>query len=513
MTFSSAPRHARHLVRAAIGLLALSLGLAACAASPTASPGAAGAAAPTTVRVSVLGSASDTLDITKAATFLPYAVALNLYDSLAIQREGAAELQLAESIEPNDDGSVWTIRVRPGVTFHDGQPLTAADVLYSLRYLSSAPVYGSMYADLDMASATTDGDLTVILPLHRPRADLIESVLAQNSVIFPDGTTDFAAPVGSGPFRFESFSGDTGAVLVRNDDYWGGASAIERLEFLPIADATARLAALLDGQVDFSMGITATGAETIDAGSGVVVQNAGTGESSAFSFTMNTRKAPFDDPEVREAFRLVLDREQLTSVVLRGSGEVGNDLVGKGLAGYNTSLPQRERDLAKARAVFEAKGVTTLDLLASEMAPGITDSARLLVQQLAEAGVTATVSETDPATLWSDLSVLEGTQVFASYAINRPFAAHAAMFTGAGSPGNYGGWVDEVYDDLLARSQSTVEPTQRAELLDQLQARFWEVGPDAVWGYQPVLAAHVQGLEGVRVSQSVPLFHTAAYAG
>lgn len=492
----------------AAGVALAMTGLAACSSPQTPAPTPADGG---TVRVGILGAGGDSLDVTKASSFITYGVALNTFDSLVIMSQGETKLHLAESITPNDDATKWTVVIRDGVMFHDGTELTADDVLASLSYLATAPIYGSMFADIDLEGARSDGDRTVTFTTSKPRADLVESVLAQMSIVFPKGTTDFTKPVGSGPFKVESYDPDTGVVLVRNDDYWGGAPALERLEFIPIADAAARMSALTDHQIDYAMGVTPTGIETITEGSGVTVQDPGAAESSAFMFMLNAQRAPFDDAEVREAFRLAVDRQALVDVVFRGKGSVGNDIVGQGMVGYDDSIEQRERDKARAQSVFAAKGVTSITVLASEMTPGITDAAKLLAQQLKEVGVEVKVNEADPSTLFNDLSVIGANDVFSFYAINRPFAAHAPMFNADGAPGNYFGNSFPEFSTTVTKSQATTDEAERTRLLHQAQRLFWESGTDTVWGFQPVLAAHDETLTGVEIVMSVPVFHKAGY--
>ena len=504
----SLPRSVRRL-----GALTLSLAAATLAAcgSPATESATNGPAAERVVRVGILGSPTDSLDVTKAATFLPYGVALNIYDSLVVMSQGEPQLRLAESITPNADATEWTIVIHDHVTFQDGRPLTADDVLASLKYLVTSPSYGSMFADFDLANATSDGKLTVTLPLTRPRADLIESTLAQISVVIPKGTTDFTKPIGSGPFKVESFSPETGAVLVRNDSYWGEPAKLDRLEIVPIADATARMSAITGGQIDYAMGVTPTGIETIAEGSGLAVQDPGPAESNVFVFHLNANRAPFNDPEVRQAFRAALDRQKLVDVVFRGKGTVGNDVAGEGMVGYDANLPRREYDPAAAKAVFKAKGVTALSVLTAEMTPGVTDAAKLMAQQLEEVGVKVTISEADPSTLWNDLSVVANHDIFSFFAINRPFAAHAAMFNVDGAPGNYMRTHDEAFTAAITAAQAETDATARQKLLDKAQQILWDEGADAAWGYQPVLAVHTEKLTGVEIASSVPVFHKAYY--
>ena len=101
---------------------------------------------PKTLRVAMMGSSTDTLDPATFSTLLPLAIALNVYDSLILLRNGVVENSLAESIEPNEDASAWTVTLKDGVKYHDGETVTAEDALYSLQYAGTSPMYSSFYA-------------------------------------------------------------------------------------------------------------------------------------------------------------------------------------------------------------------------------------------------------------------------------------------------------------------------------------------------------------------------------
>ena len=104
---------------------------------------------PKTLRVAMMGSSTDTLDPATFSTLLPLAIALNVYDSLILLRNGVVENSLAESIEPNEDASAWTVTLKDGVKYHDGETVTAEDALYSLQYAGTSPMYSSFYANVD----------------------------------------------------------------------------------------------------------------------------------------------------------------------------------------------------------------------------------------------------------------------------------------------------------------------------------------------------------------------------
>ena len=108
---------------------------------------------PKTLRVAMMGSSTDTLDPATFSTLLPLAIALNVYDSLILLRNGVVENSLAESIEPNEDASAWTVTLKDGVKYHDGETVTAEDALYSLQYAGTSPMYSSFYANVDWEAA------------------------------------------------------------------------------------------------------------------------------------------------------------------------------------------------------------------------------------------------------------------------------------------------------------------------------------------------------------------------
>ena len=122
---------------------------------------------PKTLRVAMMGSSTDTLDPATFSTLLPLAIALNVYDSLILLHNGVVENSLAESIEPNEDASAWTVTLKDGVKYHDGETVTAEDALYSLQYAGTSPMYSSFYANVDWEGSSVV-DLSLIHICLRP---------------------------------------------------------------------------------------------------------------------------------------------------------------------------------------------------------------------------------------------------------------------------------------------------------------------------------------------------------
>ena len=125
------------------------------------------------LRVAMMGSATDTLDPATFSTLLPLAIALNVYDSLILLRNGVVENSLAESIESNEDATAWNVTLKEGVRYHNGTPVTAEDALYSLQYAGTSPMYSSFYANVDWEGSSVVDERTFTLQLLSPQATFL----------------------------------------------------------------------------------------------------------------------------------------------------------------------------------------------------------------------------------------------------------------------------------------------------------------------------------------------------
>ncbi|MDG4752334.1 ABC transporter substrate-binding protein [Micromonospora sp. WMMD718] len=473
------------------------------------SPAAAGGGSLTVLKVGAPNAVTDAeagnpLLTSIGATLI---VMRHVYDSLMVLDNGEYKYQLAESVQPNADGSVWTINLRSGVTFHDGKPVTAADVVHSIRTLGAKPSNrASVYANVDLAKVTAVNDRTVTVPLLTPRGDFKEAVLVVFSPVFPAGMTEFSKPIGSGPYRLAERNGTT-TRLVANEQYWGGKPSVAELQIVGILDAGARLSALKAGQVDYAVSISSTGAKTEAANSELTVVRGGPANANALSFAMNQKLAPFDDVRVRQAVRLAVDRQALVDNALLGLGSTADDVVGKSLPGY-ADLPARARDLEQAKRLFAEAGITKLTLRTGEIVPGMLNASRLMAQQLKEAGVELTLQEISPDAYYADLMTLATHPFQAFYYVNRPAAVHLSAVTHGKAPFNVTG-TSAAYQARLAKAQATVDDNARAEAFKALQEEFYKEGGDLLWGFQEQLDAARKGISGVRTMQSVQLFDRA----
>ena len=248
-------------VAAGGAMLTLGTTLAACgsssssASSVTTGSGGGSPKRGGTLRVGMTGGGStDTLDPNSWLTNVDGARVWQLFDGLVtFDKNARAVLLLAEEITPNGDATEWTIRVRKGVTFHNGKDLTADDVLFTFqRILNPAkPLEGSPnLTALDIKQAKKLDALTVRIPCHTPFAPLINVLACYSYLIVPVGF-DVKKPVGTGPFKFKSFTPGQQSIFTRNENYWQpGLPYVDQIVITNYSDETSQVNALLGGQAD-----------------------------------------------------------------------------------------------------------------------------------------------------------------------------------------------------------------------------------------------------------------------
>lgn len=494
----------RTFIRAS--LLALTGGTAVTAVAGCGGSGQQDQAATDTVRVAALGNPTDALDVGSATGLSATVACFAIWDSLVELTADGVRPQLAQELTPNSGGTEWTVRLRPA-TFQNGDPVTAADVLASLQAMADSPNYGSFYSEVDFGASRVADPSTVVLVLTRPRGDLVEAVFSQASPVMLRG--DASNRIGAGPFAYVSGDPQSGYVLQRYDGYHGGPPPLQRLEVRSVDDGTARVQAVESGSIDYAVDLPATGAATM---SRAVTVSGGLSGAKGFALELNTRLAPFDDPEVRRAVKMALDRPRLVQIALGEGGQIGNDLIGLGLPGYDESIPQRERDLDTARRIFAEKGVGALTLRSADIVTGMDAASELMIGQFAEAGVTLTVERVDAGAFYEDMEALQSTPFFVGYYLNRPVAATLPFQTAADATWNFSGFSTPQYAAILEQAMSTVDPARRTELYLGAQRILHDEGGTVLWGFKEQSDGARDGLTDVTAVQGVPTFPRARYA-
>ena len=387
----------------------------------------------------------------------------------------------------NDDATVWELKLRPDVTWHDGSPLTPEDLIYTLRTFGAKGSFGANAVSyINLRDVKKVGPLTVRVPLQRPVADLGAYFIYVNSTwVIKDGTKDFRKPVGTGPYKVVSFVPGQRMVAEANREYWDSPKPYpDRFELVSIDDPTARLNALTSGEIDIAMGIPyATARANLNSKAyRVVVGSPG----ASFTFYMAVDSPAFRDPKVRQAMKLIPDRQAMINSALAGFGAPGRDLLALGVKYFNSELPPREQDIEKAKSLLKAAGASDLrvTLHTGEVLPGFNDAAAVFAQQAKAAGVQINVKREqiaqyfNPALLYLKMAFAQdswpGASLNASYSLQYP----------KGAPFNETHWNDPSWEALLNKAEAATDEAQAAELWNQVQKVLYDNGGQIVWANQ-----------------------------
>jgi peptide/nickel transport system substrate-binding protein len=376
-----------------------------------------------TLRIGLVSAGSaETIDVRKALNFPDYVRLFNLLDPLFFAAAGGlVKPGLVEEATSNKDATVWTLRLRDGVTWHDGKPLTADDVLYTIRASwgsKMSNIYSFAVTVIDFKKLRKIDNLTVEVPLLLGIAQFPSVTFTQNTFVIQNGTTDFSKVVGTGPFKLESFTPGTQSVFTANRNYW--QSPEPYVDTLIINSSypndNARLNALLAGDVDIVPTVPQALAKANAASGRIVLGNA---PGPAFvAPTMIIDRPPFTDVRVRQAMRFLADRQAMALEGFDGYATPGNDCPGNTLQFWASSL-HREADPERAKSLLKAAGQEklALTLYTADIIPGMNETATLYAQQAAAGGVDISIKVVDPAIYYSAASP-GGNYLLKTFSIN-----------------------------------------------------------------------------------------------
>ncbi|MBN9798844.1 ABC transporter substrate-binding protein [Pseudonocardia alni] len=489
----------RRLLGGAAGLAAAAV-LAGCGGPATARE----AGAPRrggVLRVGVTGGgSSDSLDPHSPATNPDIARVVSLYEPL-VRWDDDYTLQpaVAASVRPDPGARSWTATIRPGITFHDGRPVTPDDVVATFRRITDPADPKSGAAQLEtLTDVVVVGDDRVRFVLSEP-GPVFDQYLAEYSCGIVPADFSVDRPVGTGAFRFESFSPGQQSAFVRHDGYWRPDQPwVDRLELINFSEEDARINALLSGQVDAIDQVPLSLTQVVGAYDSISLLTAETG--SWLPFTMRVDVEPFDDVRVRQALRLATGRGEMVAQVLSGQGVAAGDLYGRFDPDYLD--PRREQDLERARDLLAAAGKPnlSLELVTSPIQAGSVESAQVLVTQARAAGIDIGLRRVDTSTFFSDQYLQwEFAQSFWN---TRNYLPQAGSSSLPDSPFNETHWNDAEYIRIVRRARAEVDTARRGELVRQAQRIEYDRGGYLIWGFPNRVDAHQTYVGGLTPSRT-----------
>jgi peptide/nickel transport system substrate-binding protein len=393
------------------------------------------------------------------------------------------------------DSLTYVYKLRPGVKFWDGSPLTAADVVFSMSQHMLKKVGSellSYYASVKSIKATGGNEVTIKLKTPDPFFQYVPAFQAgyiiQKKFAQAAGKkigTPGVLTMGTGPYKFTKFVSDEGVSLVRNDEYWGTKGAIKKVELKFITEDATRLLAMQSGEIDGGFGVPADQADQWQRINGVKVLFTPQ-ERTAF-FTFDTEAAPWSDIHVRRAFAHAIDKQGLVRAVLRGHGEVaitypapqqwGGLLPQRKVRKLYASLPKYPFDLDKAKQELARSSVPngfSATVVYPDSRKPIGQASLNLSQNLKQIGITLNVREATTSDWLNGLYAHKdlGIQVltfgadypdpanFPSLILDSKYAVPNAF--------NLANYKNSTVDRLLAKQAASSKPAERANLIKQI---------------------------------------------
>lgn len=450
---------------------ALSLASSAFAQTEQAIPKKGG-----TLRVGFLqGSTSDSFDPATYNNDFMFATNYAVFNHLTeFAPGGVIAPDLAESFAPETGAKVWTFKLRKNVEFSDGRKLTSADVIASLGYHLGEDSKSAVKPVLSqIAEMKAPDDHTVVFELTTGNADF-PYIFADYHLCIKqavNGKIDPLSQIGTGGYTVESFEPGVRVRLKRRDNYWKeGRAHFDQVEITTISDTTARMNALMTGQVDFIDRPDLKTIHLLKRAPGLRVETVS--GTLHYTMPMHVNTAPFDNVDVRMALKLAIDREELVEKVLKGYGTVGNDHpVSSSMPFFDPSIEQRAYDPDKAKFHLKQAGLSNLSvqLYTAEAAfEGAVDASILYAEQAKKANINIEVLRQPNDGYWSNVWLVK--PFCCSYWGGRPTPDW--MFSAGYSKDaewNDTKWNDERFNKLLLEARAEVDQSRRAEMYSEMQ--------------------------------------------
>lgn len=445
-------------------------------------------------------STADTLDPAKASLSTDYTRCCAYYNRLTFMVEnGSVEMELAESIETTD-AKVWTVRLKPGVTFHNGKTLDAEDVVYSLNRHKDPDVGSKAAAMAGQFSEVKAVDpLTVQITLAEPNADLPTLLSMHHFMIIVSGTTDFTNANGTGAFVSEVFEPGVRSIGRRNENYFKERKApLESFEYFGIADETARVNALLSGDIHLAGAVKPQSIRLIESQPGFAAQRNDAGNYSNMNIRLDMD--PGDKAGFIEGIKYLMNRELMAKSALRGMATIANDQpVSPASPFHNAELKPREYDPDRAKSLFAKAGLLgkTVPLVTSEAAPSAVELCMLLQQAGVEIGMNIELQRVPADGYWSNYWLKAPFHVGHINPRPTPDTLFSLLYA-SNAPWNESQYRSEKFDHMLVEARAELDFARRKEIYDEMQVMVSNEAGTAIPVYMSIIDGVSSRVKGLR---------------
>ncbi len=448
---------------------------------------------------STSSSTADTLDPAKGSMSTDYVRHYMLYSGLTeLDRDLNPRPALAEMIV-SDDQTVWQVKLRQGVQFHDGKNLDASDVVFALLRHKD-PGIGSKMLEIakQFKEVRATGPLGLRIELTGPNADL-PAILAQSHfLIVPQGQTSFATANGTGPFRLVEFQPGIRTIVRRNPNFWkSGKPYLEEIELIGIPDEMSRVNALLSGDVQIINAVNPRSARRIREEPGYDLLETRSGLYT--NLIMRQDYHPTSSPDFTAAIKYLLDRPLINRALFRNYGTIANDHpIPPFHPYYREDLPQTSLDLDRAKWHVQRGGLfgMRLPIYAAPVAEGSVEMASVLQEYAARVGLNLAVNRMTSDGYWST-HWMKHPLSFGN-TNPRPTADMIfSLFYKSDAVWNETGWRNPRFDGLLLEARAEPDPSRRKQLYGEMQGLVREHCGNAIPVFMSVLDGYDQRLKGL----------------
>ena len=447
-----------------------------------------------------------TLDAQQQTDYNSTRAGRNIYDALLHFKDESTEVEpaLAERWEISPDGLTYTFYLRKGVKFHDGTDFNADAVLFSIeRQIDPNHPYHDTgefaYADFTFGmvdKVEKKDDFTVVITLKQPFAPFLANMAMHSAtIVSPEAVKkygrDFSKnPVGTGPFKFVSWTPGVEIILERNPDYWGGAPKVDRVIYRPILEDQSRLSELEAGSVDLIVNIPPDDLARLKADERfTTVEQPG---MHTWYIVFNCQKPPFNDVKVRQAANMAIDRQAIVENILQNTGTLAKGSLPPVLWSFTPDIKQYDFNVDQAKALLAEAGVTNLSVnfwvpsSGSGMQQPV-PMAQAIQADLKNVGIDAKIETYEWGTYLNQVIVPDPSTL--------PEMFEMSWIGDNGDPDNFlyilvsgdqvppagfnlGHCSDPQADELMRQARTTLDQAKRTELYIQIQKLLAE---DAFW--------------------------------
>ncbi|MEI4194217.1 ABC transporter substrate-binding protein [Roseovarius sp. E0-M6] len=385
-----------------------------------------------------------------------------------INSDGTLGPDVAKEWTATPDAAEWTFMIDGNATFHDGNKVTAADVIASLNHHRGDTTSAAKSLLTDVVDLKDNGDNSVTVVLSGANADLPWLMTDYHLTILPaneDGTINWQSGIGCGPYKTVELEFGVGGRFVRHEEWHGEGAYFDEVQVLVINDPNARQTALVTGDVDTASLLDNKTLSLLSRNPNVEIDNIASAQ--AITMPMHCDVAPFDNVDVRNALKLAINREELVEKITFGAATVGNDFHhSPAMPYFPEEIPQREYDPEQAKALLKKAGMEGLTVnfsTADSITTGAVDAAVLYAEHAKAAGITINVIREPNDGYWSDVWLNKPWCMVTWGARPTPDVMYSLAYK-EGADWNESHWVNDEFNKLLQQGKAELDNEKRKEI-------------------------------------------------